>query len=144
MQAYAKDWSNYSTWSRSTPNGLPTWISGSNDCEDPFIYQDVNGNFHALMHLLEGPHFCPNFLCQVGVHIFSKDAVQWMFGGVAYTNLVNFTDGSSAFLTRRERPHLAFKNFTLDGLVPIALVNSAVATGYGDRSFTLVQLIATD
>lgn len=83
MQAFASKWDDYSTWSRSTPNGATSWISGSNDCEDPFIYQDPSGNFHVLLHLLEGPHFCPGFLCQVGVHAFSRDAVQWMFGGVA-------------------------------------------------------------
>lgn len=137
MEAFASNWSDYSTWSRNTPNGKPSFISGSNNCEDPFVYQDPNGNFHALLHLLEGPHFCPGFECQVGCHAFSLDGVSWMFGGVAYTNNVTFTDGSSIFLTRRERPHLVFANYS--SLIPVALVNSAVAPGYGDRSFTLVQ-----
>ena len=139
MAAYAKDWANYSTWSKGPPNGEASFIAGSNDCEDPFVFQDNDGNFHALLHLLEGAHFCPGFECLVGVHAYSTDAIAWMFSGVAYTNNVTFTDGSSLFLTRRERPHLAFQS--MDDLTPVALINSAIVPGFGDRSFTLVQTI---
>jgi hypothetical protein len=39
----------------------------------------------------------------VGVHAFSKDGLGWMYGGFAYTNSVNLTDGSTLVLNRRER-----------------------------------------
>ncbi len=31
---------------------------------------------------------------RVGIHAFSQDGVRWFDGGLAYTNLVNFTDGT--------------------------------------------------
>ena len=140
MAAYASDWANFATWSKTPPGGAHSFISGSNDCEDPFIYQDARGGFHALMHLLEGPHYCQGLLCNVGVHAFSEDAIAWFFSGVAYTNAVNFTDGRSVQLVRRERPHLVFASRT--NLTPVALINSAVWPNSGDRSFTLVQGVA--
>jgi len=139
MAAFASDWANYSTWSRAPPGGKQSFISGSNDCEDPFVYQNSRGDFHALMHLLEGPHYCNGVLCNVGVHAWSTDAIEWYFTGVAYTNEVNFTDGSTVQLVRRERPHLAFASRA--NLTPVALINSAVWPQSGDRSFTLVQAV---
>lgn len=99
----------------------------------------MRGEFHVLLHLLEGPHYCQGILCNVGVHAFSLDAVAWYFTGVAYTNAVTFSDGSSVRLVRRERPHLAFASRT--NLTPVALINSAVWPNSGDRSFTLVQAV---
>ncbi len=70
-------------------------------------------------------------------HGYSLDGLTWLFGGVAYTNNVTFTDGSSLLLTRRERPHVVFAEGTR---TIVALSNSAMVGGaYGDRSFTLVQ-----
>jgi hypothetical protein len=37
MAAFATDWANFSTWSNRPPGGAHSFISGSNDCEDPFI-----------------------------------------------------------------------------------------------------------
>ena len=57
--------------------------------------------------------------------------------GLAYTNLVNFTDGTSWNFNRRERPHLIFAE---GSRTIIALTNSAEPGGIsGDRTFTLVQ-----
>ena len=70
-------------------------------------------------------------------HGYSLDGVTWLFGGVAYTNNVTFTDGSSLLLTRRERPHVVFAEGSRR---IVALSNSAMAGGaFGDRSFTLLQ-----
>ena len=136
MAAYASDWRNFSTWTKQFP--APTNFSGSHDTEDPFLWQDERDNFHCLLHLLEGPHYCTNTFCLVGVHGFSRDGLAWTFGGVAYTNNVTFTDGSSILLTRRERPHVAFAEGSRR---IVALTNSAMVGGgqFGDRSFTLVQ-----
>ena len=113
------------------------------------LWQDEHTGFwHAILHNLEGPHMCYNQLCQVGIHAFSRDGNHWTNGGTAYTNLVDFTDGTRLLLNRRERPHVVFAKGTT---VPIALSNSAepggasgeggrVPTG-GDLSFTLVQAI---
>ncbi len=58
------------------------------------------------------------------------------YTGVAYSNEVNLTDGTTLQLNRRERPHLVFAEGTR---TPVALTNSAEARP--GRSFTLVQAI---
>ena len=100
--------------------------------------QDDDGNFHAILHNLEGPHMVRGFReARVGIHAFSQDGVVWFDGGLAYTNLVNFTDGTSWNFNRRERPHLIFAE---GSRTIIALTNSAEPGGIsGDRTFTLVQ-----
>ena len=138
IACYASDWSDLSTWTHGAPHGAKTSLSGSPDAEDPFIYQDDDDHFHALLHNLEGPHMCggqPD--CMVGTHAFSEDGLQWQYGGLAYTNNVALTDGGALLLNRRERPHLVFHEGTR---TPAALSNSAEVGGpFGDRSFTLVQ-----
>lgn len=114
-------------------------MSTSPDVEDPFIYQDADGNFHALLHNLAGPHMCGGFECSVGTHAFSLDGFKWWYGSVAYTNRVQFADGSELLLNRRERPHLVFAE---NSRIPVALSCSAEIGGHhGDRSFTLVQAL---
>jgi hypothetical protein len=138
MSAYAADWKNISSWSHTLPNSNATnsFISSSPDAEDPFLYQDENDNWHALLHSLEGPHMVGGTDgALVGVHAFSKDGLGWFYGGVAYTNHVNLTDGTALILNRRERPHLAFAE---NSRTLVALINSA---DHGDRQFTLVQAI---
>jgi hypothetical protein len=107
---------------------------------DPFIWQDENDNWHALLHNLEGPHMCTGLLCQVGVHGYSRNGYDWFYGGSAYTNQVETTAGGVLVLNRRERPHVVFAEGTRE---PVALSNSgqeaACGRGCGDRSFTLVQ-----
>jgi hypothetical protein len=89
--------------------------------EDPFIYsqpmsppsdlplishQQPHGGadgggvtYHALFH--DHKSF--------GGHAFSRDGLNWTFSSTSpYSNVVNFTDGSSVAMQRRERPHLAF------------------------------------
>jgi len=138
MSAYAADWKNISSWSHSMPGGNATnsFMSSSPDAEDPYLYQDENDNWHALLHSLEGPHMVGGTKgALVGTHAFSADGLGWMYTGVAYTNEVDLTDGTTLQLGRRERPHLVFAEGTR---TPVALTNSA-ATNHG--SFTLVQAV---
>ena len=140
ISAYAADWRNISSWSHSAPgaNATNSFISSSPDAEDPYLYQDDNDNWHALLHSLEGPHMVGGIDgALVGVHAFSKDGLGWLYGGLAYTNRVNLTDGTALVLNRRERPHLAFAEGTR---TPVALTNSA-EDGHTGRSLTLVQAI---
>lgn len=133
----ALQWNNISSW-KYRGEGFVL----KEDSEDPFPWQDDNGNFHALLHNLEAgriPHFQgPNL---VGIHAFSEDGTKWYDGGLAYTNHVEFTDGSSWNFDRRERPHLIFAEGTR---TIIALSNSVQPGGLnaGDRTFTLVQGVA--
>ena len=62
------------------------------------------------------------------------------YSGLAYTNHVDHTDGTSTTFTRRERPHLVFAD---DGCTPLALTNGVVPGGStGDASHTLLQRVA--
>jgi hypothetical protein len=78
--------------------------------------------------------------CLVGVHVYSRDARTWMYGGVAYTAAVEVRgEAEPMVLNRRERPHLSFAEGSRR---PVALVTSAeYGHGFGDRSFTLVQAV---
>lgn len=138
MSAYAADWANISGWTHTLPgsNATNSFISSGPDAEDPYLYQDENDNWHALLHSLEGPHMVGGTKgALVGTHAFSTDGLGWMYTGVAYTNDVDMTDGTTLQLNRRERPHLVFAEGTR---TPVALTNSADRGGAG-RQFTLVQ-----
>ncbi len=120
------------------------WVSSHPNDEDPMPWQDMEtGVFHSIQHNLEGG--CPmrpnDPPCQVGTHQFSLDGFEWFYTGVAYTDLVEYTDGSSHIFDRRERPHLVFEENTTR---PIALSTSARPGGAdGDHTFTLVQGLRT-
>eukprot|EP01084_Bolivina_argentea_P285539 489688_1 len=59
--------------------------------EDPSLYIDCNGNYHAIFH-----HMDPNQWQQTcGGHAFSKDGIDWIYGGVAWSNVVQFDDNTS-------------------------------------------------
>eukprot|EP00947_MAST-08B_sp_MAST-8B-sp1_P002402 g2402.t1 len=86
MAGTAKDWRNSSTWKTGVPGTL---VTSRPDAEDPMLWQDEDDHFHALLHNLEGAHMCGNAGppdCLVGIHIFSRDGVVWLNGGLAYTN----------------------------------------------------------
>ena len=117
------------------------WVSSHPDDEDPMLWQDMEtGVFHSIQHSLES-RATKGQPSQVGTHQFSLDGFEWIFTGAAYTNLVEYTDGSHHLFDRRERPHLVFEENTTR---PIALSNSARPGGAdGDRTFTLVQGLRT-
>jgi hypothetical protein len=109
--------------------------------EDPFVWQDFRGNFHALLH---------GSYCECGKHYFSSDGQRWTkstSGGSgsdsAYDNSVQWEDGTHTVLVRRERPQLHFDLDTEGRLTPTHLLTGAVDQGMpsGD-SYTLLQRIA--
>ena len=141
LQAAADlDWRNFSSWGDFKVSSLdPMWVSSRPDDEDPMPWMDeATGVWHSIQHNLQGPHMCAGQLCQIGTHQFSLDGGrQWYYTGVAYTSLVNFTDGTSHLFDRRERPHMVFAE---NSTVPVALSNSVRPGGLdGDRTFTLIQ-----
>ncbi len=90
--------------------------------EDPFMYQDKRDNWHVLYHRM----FDPNGTSPIpspgwaGGHSFSRDGLKWSNIRRAYNTSVQFTDGTSAELKRRERPKLIFAE---DGRTPKYLSN---------------------
>ena len=127
------------------PEG-PQWDFG---VEDPTVWRNRRNRsiYHSLVHA-----FAPFF----GAHAWAyappdRDwaahgpPLSWHVTGVAYTNVVNFTDGSRHAFARRERPHLIWGQ---DGQTPIALSNGVQSAGTPnapseDGTFTLVQPLRT-
>ena len=116
--------------------------------EDPFMFSQPHPTelatvtYHALFH--DHKSF--------GGHAYSRDAVSWTFSSVVpYGNVVNFTDGSTVSMQRRERPHLVFDRDTgyishlSTGVQPPPTNNKAPpssATFQNDYTYTLIQPVA--
>jgi hypothetical protein len=97
--------------------------------EDPVLFADANGNFHALVHggaqggsnsdvgetifrvsctMVPSLTYCcaP---CDTGFHAWSNDGKRWKFSQTtAYTTSITTADGVVHSHHRRERPHLLF------------------------------------
>mmetsp|Transcript_75622 Transcript_75622/g.92900 ORF Transcript_75622/g.92900 Transcript_75622/m.92900 type:complete len:387 (+) Transcript_75622:3-1163(+) len=118
-------------------NLFPQWSYRGN--EDPFLYNDINGNYHLLFHNeIPDPGHDQFF---AGAHAASYDGFNWVYFGYAYDTNITFDDNTYEILYSRERPHLVFDK---DGVTPLALINGALYKGnvYGnDRSFTFIQPI---
>eukprot|EP01084_Bolivina_argentea_P160393 279306_1 len=126
----ASNWKDNNTY-KVTQNPFP-YLTGDTT-EDFFVYRDCSGNYHALFHNMD-PSYTYQALC--GAHAYSLDGISWQYGGLAFNNEVEFTDGSKFTFSRRERPHLIFDN---DRCTPVALTSAAEY--YHDKSFTLLQPI---
>ena len=90
--------------------------------EDPFLWMDIRGHMHMLLHHQDGD---ANQL-RNGAHAYSRDGVSWTWSpSVAYTTEVAWEGGGSTHFARRERPALL-----LDPTwrVPLALF-TAVSNG---------------
>ena len=127
----ASDWKNGTTYTQQDKILFPELTPILT--EDPFLYMDCNGGYHAIFH-----NMSPNdiqTLC--GGHAYSTDGINWVYGGAIFGNTVNFTDGTTKTYSRRERPHFVFAD---DGCTPIALTNGVQYGGqFGDATFSLLQ-----
>jgi len=129
--------------------------------EDPSMWLDKEGHFHALSHNgARGQIFPANQSGDCGRHYFSEDgaAGTWRvapfaaqdLGGCTYPRVnVPFTDGKNYTFYRRERPHLVLGP---DGFTPVGLTTGVIdsplgpgVAGFGgnqrDASYTLLQPI---
>ena len=127
--------------------------------EDPHLYLDADGRFHALFHHEIG---CPpkswttrNINC--GGHAYSEDGRRWFYGsaaggranGTAYWQNASLHGGGVLHFGARQRPHMVLGP---DGATPVAVTNGAQAVGAtaagqlgagGDASWTFLQQLAT-
>lgn len=113
----------------------PTWI------EDPFLWRDKRGHWHSLAHYMIDITETGNKYPRVGAHLFSETLTgTWHFAKhEAYNSTVEFIDGTSIDLGRRERPKLFFSD---DGdMTPLYLVNGVLGMGASGTSYTLIQPI---
>eukprot|EP00755_Sulcionema_specki_P033638 Sspe_Gene.2299::Locus_757_Transcript_1_1_Confidence_1.000_Length_1588::g.2299::m.2299 len=106
---------------------------GGGGTEDPFVYKDCRGRYHALFH----NKYPDNAAEVVGGHAYSSDGKVWVYSGSCYGSTVSFDDGTTTSFSRRERPHFVFAD---DGCTPIALTTGVQYGGkYGDATLTLLQ-----
>ena len=110
------------------------------DIEDPFVWSDRRGHFHALFHKFTDEH--PNS----GGHGFSRDGFAWTLSDrPAYTTDVTTADGAVHAFNRRERPHLMLDAAT--GTRPVMLFSTLTqwsdsgANDGHDNAFTHAQWI---
>jgi len=73
----------------------PIFVNESFNEEDPFLWMDHRGHFHALFHFTRG-------------HAWSQDGVNWSWGGgkAAWTTQIRMADGEVQALKDTERPRL--------------------------------------
>ena len=151
--ATAADWRDPATYAQRHEEVISTDL-GTAGTEDPFVYQDAGGHFHAVFHHMYGEGTRTQWWLDTdGGHAFSRDGVKWTYSGVAWGNAehpretpVAFSDGGAFTFTRLERPHLVFD---ADG-APTHLLNAAqygpgkdpgTAGDNGDATYTLVRPI---
>ena len=133
--------------------GLPT-----GGFEDPFLYRDHLGGFHALVHSMVGEKTCHRLAAldgrgSCGAHIFSTDGIHWHMHATsgAYTGAVHFAadlqrhiPAVDVTVIRRERPYVLFKPGKCGPDVfepcgePLAVLTAAMYPPE-DGSFTLLQ-----
>eukprot|EP00937_MAST-01D_sp_MAST-1D-sp2_P007456 g7456.t1 len=109
--------------------------------EDPFMFvQPGPGGGPATYHALFHDH------TSYGGHAFSQDGAAWTFSNIVpYTNVVNFTDGGSVALQRRERPHLVFDDrgfivaLTSAAQPPPTAAKAPPPSFQNDYTFTSIQ-----
>lgn len=125
---------NTPTW--NTSDYSPTWT------EDPFVWRDKRGHWHALAHwMIDIVEKNGTKYPRVGAHMFSRTLEgKWQFKvQEAFSSKVAFTDGSTETFGRRERPKLFFSE---DGeLSPLYLVTGVQEVGAKGTSWTFVQPI---
>jgi len=120
--------------------------------EDPFLWIDKRGHWHALFHKMFDPipvsdeyylydnydgHPDQNGCCPSpgwsGGHAFSEDGLVWSDITRCYNTTIFFEDGTQSEMYRRERPKLIFD---YDGVTPTHLSNGVFEKERG--TFTLV------
>jgi hypothetical protein len=132
----ATHWKNASSYVWSSDPILPLNLPEDVGLEDPHLYRDARGAFHALFHAFSLNATAGDF----GGHAFSTDGRTWTWGGLAYSNRGAYADGSAFNFLGRQRPHLVFEE---GGAAPLGLTNGVIykdaSTAGSDASFTFVQ-----
>ena len=88
-------------------------LVGNRGSFSPYLWRDAAGHFHCLFHSFDKPgrgsSKTVDQLYFPGSHAYSTNGYTWQYSGSAYSNLVEFTDGSTEAMKRRERPHLVLE-----------------------------------
>eukprot|EP01060_Flectonema_neradi_P011947 TRINITY_DN18891_c0_g1_i1.p1 TRINITY_DN18891_c0_g1~~TRINITY_DN18891_c0_g1_i1.p1 ORF type:complete len:480 (+),score=76.77 TRINITY_DN18891_c0_g1_i1:63-1442(+) len=107
---------------------VPIWY-----LEDPFLWNDCEGNYHAVFHRLSptGPRGMD------GTHAYSSDGINWTFSGLIFNDTVPMNDGSTTTFHTRERPHVILD--PRDNCTVVAVTSGAIEKPTGDKCHTLLQ-----
>ena len=109
--------------------------------EDPAVYLDAKGRFHALFHNMQPDGNSP--ATNLG-RAFSENGLNWTYSGVAGNSSGTYADGSGFSFSRRERPHAVF---AADGTTLVAVTNGVAykdaSTAASDAVFTFLQPVHT-
>jgi hypothetical protein len=135
-----KDPASYN-WGNTTPSRTSPLFPGlgSAGTEDPALYLDKQGRFHALFHNMQPGGNRP--ATNLG-HAYSRTGTSWTYTGVCGNSSGTYTDGTTFAFSRRERPHPVFAE---DGTTIVAVTNGVQykdsTTKGGDAVFTFLQPI---
>jgi len=138
----ATHWKNVSSYQWHSANMLPLSLPEDVGLEDPHIYRDARGGFHALFHAfsLNGSAAAGDF----GGHAFSEDGWSWTWSGLAYSSSGAYADGTGFDFLGRQRPHLVVAEGAAS---PLGLTNGVIyrdaSTAGADACFTFVQPLRT-
>lgn len=138
----AGHWKNASSYSWSPDPILPLQLPEDVGLEDPHLYRDARGGFHALFHAfsLNSSTAAGDY----GGHAFSEDGLGWSWGGLSFGSKGNWSDGSTFDFLGRQRPHLVFEE---GSTTPLGLTNGVIyedeSTKGSDACFTFVQPVRT-
>lgn len=108
--------------------------------EDPFMWVDKRGHWHALVHKMfdpagSSPIPSPGW---AGGLIFSKDGLVWSEMKRCYSTNIKLENGEMLVTKRRERPKLIFDS---NG-IPTHLTNGAVMPD--GQTYTIIQPLDID
>jgi hypothetical protein len=108
-------------WSGETIAVAPSWqgpytVTVGNEAvnneplkqEDPFMWIDARGHYHALLHLMFDPPGMGPCGFWAGGHMASVDGTKWTPIYRSYNTTVRTVDGKTTVFGRRERPKLIF------------------------------------
>ena len=123
---------NSTVWEVVVPPGaIPFTGKGA---EDPYLWRDARGSWHILYHGYDEDGVATG----CGGHAFSPDLAHWYDGKEpAYTLTLEFDNGTTQAVARRERPQLVVGK---DG-TPLYLSNGVQPDASADYTFTLVVAI---
>jgi hypothetical protein len=151
----ASNWKENSTYVFEHDDLLFEGLPYPGGVEDPFLYKDRDGNYHALFHLLYNdrsldPACVGRGTKLLGGHAFSPagDGRNWTFTGVAFDGNISYVDGVD-LVCNGDRPKLLFDK---DGVTPLALTtaagerpwSSSVGNLDADQAYTLLRPLSHD
>jgi hypothetical protein len=118
--------------------------NGTGSHEDPFVWVDRRGNYHALTHNQGDGNRCGSSSAghSCGAHLFSRDSYRWGISSkAAYSSAVRLKSNASVVNTgTRQRPQLVFSD---DGARrPLYLFNGASFEGNNPDLHMLTHTLA--